>query len=110
LDIFFTSLLLEKLELLRRCRSLLLKELKRALLGNIARLLQLLQRLLASRVLLLADDAALASLHEIALCQAAGRVLGRAMPDLGLRSYRRHLSTHHILHGAVIVRHSIFMV
>jgi hypothetical protein len=31
------------------------------------------------------------------------------MPDLGLRSYRRHLSTHHILHGAVIV-HSIFMV
>jgi hypothetical protein len=31
------------------------------------------------------------------------------MPHLGLRSYRRHLSTHHILHGGVIV-HSIFMV
>jgi hypothetical protein len=32
------------------------------------------------------------------------------MPDLGLCSYRRHLSTHHILHGGVIARHSIFMV
>jgi len=90
--------------------KLLLEKLERALLGNIARLLQLLQRLLASRVLLLAHDAALAGLHEIALCQAAGRVLGRAMPDLGLCSYRRHLSTHHILHGGVIARHSIFMV
>ena len=90
--------------------KLLLEKLERALLRDVARLLQLLQRLLSSRVLLLAHDAALAGLHEVALCQAAGRVLGRAMPDLGLRSYRRHLSTHHILHGAVIIVHSIFMV
>ena len=67
---------------------MLLEQLERALLGNIALLLQELDRLEARRVLLLAHDAALAGLHEILLGKATGGVLGRAVEHLGLRAHR----------------------
>ena len=72
---------------------LLLKKLERALLGHITGLLQLLQGLQARSMLLLGHDAALASLHQVLLGQATGSVLGRAVPHLGLRAYRDHLTT-----------------
>lgn len=72
---------------------LLLEKLKRALLGDIASLLQLLERLLARGVLLLGHDAALAGLHQILLDQPTGSVLGRSVPNLRLRANRRHLAT-----------------
>ena len=50
-----------------QCFLSLLKKLKRALLGLVARLDKVLERLLAEGVLLLADDAALV-LHQILTC------------------------------------------
>jgi hypothetical protein len=76
---------------------LLFEKLKRALLGDIASLLELLERLLARRVLLLRHDAALAGLHQILLDQPTGSVLGRAVPNLRLRANRRHLAASHVL-------------
>ena len=67
---------------------MLLEQLERALLGDIALLLQDLDRLEARRVLLLAHNAALARLHEILLLQPTGGVLGRAVEDLGLGAHR----------------------
>ena len=67
---------------------MLLEQLERTLLGNIALLLQELDRLEARRVLLLAHDTALAGLHEVLLREATGGVLGRAVEDLGLRAHR----------------------
>ena len=67
-------------------RLLLLKELEGALLGHVARLLELLESLEARSVLLLGNDATL-------LGQATGSVLGRSVPDLGLRASRHHRAT-----------------
>lgn len=72
----------------KRFSLLLLEQLERALLGDIALLLQELDRLEARRVLLLAHNAALARLHEILLLQPTGGVLGRAVEDLGLGAHR----------------------
>jgi len=69
---------------------LLLKKFKSALLGNIARLLELAERLEARGVLLLGHDAALLGLHQILLGQATGSVLGRSVPDLGLGASSHH--------------------
>jgi len=88
-------------------RSLLLEQLESSLLSNIASLAELLECLLASSVLLLAHNAALASLHEVLAGEAAGRVLGSAMPDLCLCANRGHLSTFHVLASDVVSRHSI---
>jgi len=71
---------------------LLLKKLEGALLGDIASLLQLLERLLARGVLLLGHDAALLGLHQVLLGQTTGSVLGRAVPDLRLGANSRHLT------------------
>ncbi len=66
---------------------MLLEQLERALLGDIALLLQNLDRLEARRVLLLAHNAALARLHQILLREPTGGVLGRAVEDLGLGAH-----------------------
>ena len=70
---------------------LLLEELERALLGDVASLLQLSQRLLARRVLALGYNATLARLHQVLLDQATGSVLGGAVPDLSLGADRWEL-------------------
>lgn len=60
--------------------ELLLEQLEGALLGLVAGLHQILERLLAEGVLLPADDATLV-LHQILLCQAAGSLLRRSVPN-----------------------------
>ena len=70
---------------------LLLEQLERALLGLVAGLDEILQRLLAQRVLLLADNAPLARLHQILLLQATGRVLGRSVIHLRLAADCNHV-------------------
>jgi len=86
--------------------KLLLKKLERALLSDIARLTKTSKSLLARRVLLLGNNAALAGLHKIPLRQAAGRVLGRTVPNLGLCTNRNRAATHHVLASRV---HPIFI-
>ena len=67
---------------------LLAKKLERALLRLEARLNQALQRLLARRVLLAANNAPLLRLHEVLAREPTARVLGRAVKDLCLRANR----------------------
>ena len=87
----------------------LLEELERALLGNIAQLAQTHDSLLASRMLLLADDTALLRLHQVLLRQATGRVLGRAVVNLRRAANSHHLSTLLLaVLASKIARHSIF--
>ena len=61
----------------------LLEELERALLRDVAHLAQTCHGLLACSVLLLAHNATLLGLHQVSLLQATGRVLGRAVENLG---------------------------
>ena len=56
-------------------------QLEGSLLGLVARRKEMLNRLLARRMLLARDDAAVV-LHQILLLQAAGRVLSRSMEYL----------------------------
>jgi len=86
---------------------LLFEQLERALLGDIARLLELLDRLLARGVLLLGNDAALLGLHQVLLGQATGSVLGRAVPHLRLGANSGHLAAHHVVlaHIHVVLAH-----
>ena len=91
----------------------LLEELERALLGDVAELTQLGDRLLASRVLLLADDAARLRLHQVTLLQATGRVLRRAVENLRLAADRSNLAA--VLSGVASIltsniRHFILIV
>jgi hypothetical protein len=82
---------------------LLLEELERALLGDVASLLQLRQRLLARGVLALRYNAPLARLHQVLLDQATGSVLGGAVPDLRLRADRWELrAATHVLASTVV--------
>ena len=88
---------------------LLLEQLERALLGYVASLLQLRQRLLARGVLALGYNATLARLHQVLLDQATGSVLGGAVPDLRLRADRwdlraaSHVHAHvHVLASTVV--------
>lgn len=82
---------------------LLLEELERALLGDVASLLQLRQRLLARGVLALRYNAPLARLHQVLLDQATGSVLGGAVPDLRLRADRWELrAASHVLASIVV--------
>jgi hypothetical protein len=83
---------------------MLLKKLEGTLLGDISGLLQLLESLEASRVLLLGHDAALLGLHQILLGQATGSVLGRAVPDLGLGAHGDHLAAHLVILASHVVR------
>ena len=64
-------------------------QLEGTLLGLVARRKEMLNGLLARRMLLARNDATTV-LHQILLLQAAGRVLGRAVVDLRLAA-RRHL-------------------
>jgi hypothetical protein len=66
---------------------LLLKQAELALLGLVASLNQALQSLLASRVLLPGNNAALLSLHQVLACQPTTCVLGRSVVDLSLCPY-----------------------
>jgi len=79
----------------------LLEELERALLGHVAHLTQPRDRLLASSVLFLADDATRLCLHQVALLEAAGRVLRRAVEHLRLAADRSNLAA--VLIAIVIV-------
>ena len=82
---------------------LLLEQLERALLGDVASLLQLRQRLLARGVLALRYNAPLARLHQVLLDQATGSVLGGAVPDLRLRADRWELrAATHVLASSVV--------
>ena len=82
---------------------LLLEELERALLGYVASLLQLRQRLLARGVLTLRYNAPLARLHQVLLDQATGSVLGGAVPDLRLGADRWELrAATHVLASSVV--------
>lgn len=82
---------------------LLLEELERALLGYVASLLQLRQRLLARGVLTLRYNAPLARLHQVLLDQATGSVLGGAVPDLSLGADRWELrAATHVLASSVV--------
>ena len=82
---------------------LLLEQLERALLGDVASLLQLSQRLLARGVLALGYNAPLARLHQVLLDQATGSVLGGAVPDLSLRADRWELrAASHVLASIVV--------
>jgi hypothetical protein len=88
--------------------SLLLEKLERALLRDVACLLQVLERLLAKRMLLLADNAALLCLHQMASGQTTGCVFRGAVPDLGLRADRRDLlgaSLHCVVGFAILTRY-----
>ena len=96
----FKNLLLEQLDL-RSCvaapgpsfsRSLRsLEKLERSLLGLVAGLDQVLQRLLALSMLLLAYDASALRLHQIRLDEATGGMLRRSVVNLSLRSNRGDL-------------------
>ena len=81
---------------------LLLEQLERALLGDVASLLQLCQRLLARGVLALGYNATLARLHQVLLDQATGSVLGGAVPDLRLRADRWDLRAASHVHAHVL--------
>ncbi len=72
---------------------MLLEELEGALLGHVAELAQLLDCLLASGVLLAADDATTLGLHQILLGEATGSVLGGAVEDGCLGAHGGHLCT-----------------
>lgn len=76
---------------------LLLKKLECSLLGDIARLLQLLERLQPRSMLSLGYDAALSGLHQVLLGQPTGSVLGRAVPHLGLRARCHSLAAAHVV-------------
>lgn len=70
--------------------QLLLHDLKRAFLGLVSSINQMLERLLAKSMLLLADDTTLVA-HQILLLQTTGCVLGVTIPDLRLAADSRNL-------------------
>lgn len=69
------------LRVLRAMRHRLTHQLEGALLGLVAQCEEMLNGLLARRMLLARDDA-IVVLHQILLLQAAGRVLSRSMEYL----------------------------
>jgi len=77
--------------------QLLAHQLERSLLRLESLREQLLDRLQARRVLLLANNTPLLGLHEVALCQSTGSVLRRSVPNLALGSRSYHRATHHII-------------
>lgn len=95
-------------------RRLLAEQLEGALLGHIAELAEALDRLLARRVLLLAHNATRLRLHQVLLRQTTGRVLGRAVENLGRAARGHHgaalliIAIHAIL-ASGIIRHRIFI-
>lgn len=72
---------------------MLAEEFKSTLLGDIARLLELLESLEARGVFTLRNDATLLGLHQILLGQATGSVLGSSVPDLRLGARSHHSTT-----------------
>jgi len=62
-----------------------------------------LERLLAKSVLLLGYDTPVLVLHELALLEAAARVVRRAMPDLSVRADGALCATHLRAHGKLVV-------
>ncbi len=76
---------------LEEAHLLTLEELECPLLGHIAELLELLNRLEASSVLALADDATGPCLHKVLLLQTTGGVVCSTMPNLSLAANSRNL-------------------
>ena len=72
---------------------MLLEELEGTLLGDVAELTQLLDCLLARRVLAAADDATTLGLHQILLGEATGSVLGGAVENGRLGAHGGDLCT-----------------
>ena len=100
-----------------RCTYLMFlgKELEVALLGNVARLAEALDRLLAGGMGLSGNDATLVH-HEVVLLETARRVVGRAVHDLDARSdghvrTARLTATHAALtHGGVLTSRPVLAV
>jgi hypothetical protein len=72
---------------------MLSKKLESTLLRNISRLLQLLQSLQTSRMLLLGNNTSLSGLHQILLGQTTGSMLGSSVENLRLRASCDHSAT-----------------
>jgi hypothetical protein len=72
-------------------RLLPLEQLESTLLGDVAEFLQLLNRLEASGMFPLADNAAGPGLHKVLLLETTGGVVRSTMPNLGLASNCRCL-------------------
>jgi len=81
----------------RSRRVLLAHQLEGALLGLVTLCEELLDRLQASRMLLLAYNATLPGLHEVLLGQPTGSVLCRAVKHLALGANRDLRASHHII-------------
>lgn len=79
----------------------LFEELEGALLGHIAHLLELLNSLEASGMLLTAHNATGLRLHEVLLGQATGSVFGASMVHLGFRA--NGATIHHAIFTCCIV-------
>ena len=73
------------------------KKLERPLLRLEPSLNKVLERLLAKRVLLSGNDAAVLVLHEVLLLEATARVVRRAVPDLRVRADSALRATHHVV-------------
>ena len=79
-------------------RLLPLEQLECPLLSDITKLLELLNRLEASGMFPLADDATSPGLHEVLPLEATGGVVSTTMPNLGLASNCRGLrSASHVV-------------
>ena len=81
---------------MRLRNDLLAHQLESALLRLVALREQLLDRLQARRMLLLANNTPLLGLHEVALGQSTGGVLRRPVPNLALGARSYHRATRHI--------------
>lgn len=73
--------------------ALLRKEAELALLGDVAKLTQRLDGLLARSLLTTADNATTLGLHQVLTRQTTGSVLGSSVPDLSLCSNSGDLAT-----------------
>lgn len=83
---------------------MLVEQAERTLLGLVALAGQILQSLLAGEHLAAAYNAAVLVLDEVLLLQTAGRVLGRAVENLGLGTSGNFKLGHLILRSAILTR------
>ncbi len=81
--------------------AVLVEQTEGALLGLVALTGQILQGLLSRKHLAAAHNAAMLVLNEVLLLETAGRVLGRAMENLGLGTSGNFKLGHLILVAAI---------
>ena len=85
-----------------RCASVLVEQTEGALLSLVTLASEILQRLSAREHLAAAYNATMLVLNEILLLQTTGRVLGRAMENLGLGTSGNFKLGHRILRVAIL--------